>query len=343
MIRIFLPIIAIIAVLLFKEHQELYYHGPRSDHFDGKHFHNLEPSPPKSFYEAIKWKLSSKSLTWPTWIAIPENNKLPASHQKTSITSINHASFLIQTKGVNILTDPIWSKRASPLSFLGPRRIKAPGLQLEELPNIDIITISHNHYDHLDMKTIKQLESRFKPIFIAGLGVCKAYLSAVVDHSRCIELDWWGNYEFKGTKITFVPAKHWSRRKLFDTNKTLWGGFVFSNPHGNIYFVGDTGFGQATEFHQIKDKFKHFSTAIIPIGAYKPEWFMNSMHITPEQAVLIHKIINPNRSIAMEHDVFPMAGEDYEEAPQDLNKAKAKYKIPKNKFITLENGQAILY
>ena len=343
MIRIFLTLIAIILVLLLKEHQETYYKGPSSDHFDGKHFHNLEPSPPKGLLEAMKWKFNTKSPSWPAWISTPEDNILPIDPKKTIITSITHATFFIQTSGINILTDPIWSKRAGPLSFLGPRRVKEPGLRLDQLPNIDIVTISHNHYDHLDIRTIKQLESKFKPIFITGLGVCKAYLSKTVDPNRCIELDWWQHYEINSTKIHFVPAKHWSRRKLFDTNKTLWGGFVISNNHGNIYFAGDTGFGKATEFHQIKNKFKNFTSAIIPIGAYKPEWFMNQMHITPQQAVLIHKIINPNRSIAMEYDVFPMASEDYGDAPHDLELAKKKYTIPSNKFITLENGQSIRY
>ena len=343
MFRILLTVLAIFVIILLQEYKETYYHGPVSDHFNGKLFHNLEADEPKGMIDIIKWKTQTPAPTWPNSVNLPQNNLKPVNSKNPSIISINHATFLIKTGDINILTDPIWSKRASPFSFLGPRRVEAPGLAIDNLPHIDVVTITHNHYDHLDIKTIKRLEKKFKPNFVTGLGLCTAYLNKIIDKNRCIELDWWQSFVFKKSKIYFVPAKHWSKRRIFDTNKTLWGGFVFSNQYGNIYFAGDTGFGKATEFNQIKTRFKNFNLAIIPIGAYKPEWFMNSAHISPEQAVLIHKIINPKFSIAMEYDVFPMASENYGEAPKDLEAAKKKHKISKHRFITLENGSSISY
>jgi L-ascorbate metabolism protein UlaG (beta-lactamase superfamily) len=342
---IILSLVFIFSIIILKQYSHKYYYGPVSDHFNGDVFHNLEANELKTFSEVIKWKFTSKTPKWPSWIETNQAQTPPQNTQKdVRITFVNHATFLIQTPKLNILTDPVWSKRASPFSFLGPRRVKSPGINIDQLPHIEVILISHNHYDHLDIRTIKKLEQKFKPLIITGLGVCKAYLSKVIDKKRCIELDWWQTFKIADkADIHFLPAKHWSRRGLFDTNKTLWGGFMIQTKSENIYFSGDTGYGSATEVNLIKNKFKNIDIAILPIGAYKPIWFMKDVHITPEQAILIHKILKPKKTIAMQFGTFPLADEDYKEPMIDLENAKKKFNIKKNEFITLENGDFLVY
>ena len=224
------------------------YGADNSDHFDGTHFFNDEDATKMDGYTPIekpKWHWSIKSVDWPEWI---KDKKWPPPIKDVAmgelrVTYINHATMLIQVDGVNILTDPIWSERASIVSWAGPKRVRAPGVDIKDLPRIDVILISHNHYDHLDIATLKQLTKTNRPKILVGLGVKALLLSEGIGQVE--ELDWWQRDDAlpHGLKVVFVPARHGSGRGLFDRNKTLWGGFVIETSVGNVYFAGDTAYG----------------------------------------------------------------------------------------------------
>ena len=236
-----LVIILASVIYLIVQYRMPEYRGPVSDHFDGVRFSNLEGiHSSRGFKDFIKWRFQDKPAVWPV-----HRNNLFAPVVKPRVlgddlhlTFVGHATVLLQTEGLNILTDPIWSERASPVQFLGPKRVHAPGIDFSALPPIDIVLISHNHYDQLDIPTLQRLEQQFHPVFIAGLGNDVLLKKRLGPNARIVTLDWWQSHSMnKNMNIFFVPANHWSKRSLFDTNKTLWGGFVIQNKAGNIYFA----------------------------------------------------------------------------------------------------------
>ncbi|HEY0722403.1 MAG TPA: MBL fold metallo-hydrolase, partial [Pyrinomonadaceae bacterium] len=227
------------------------------------------------------------------------------------VTFVNHATVLIQTGGLNILTDPIWSERASPFTWAGPKRHRAPGIRLEDLPPIDVVLISHNHYDHLDMQTLAKLHAKYQPRLITGLG--NSALLTAGGINQVVELDWWQVTKISDAlSVTCVPAKHFSGRGLSDADGTLWCGYVMQTPAGNIYFAGDTGMG--THFAEIKQRFQTFRLALLPIGAYLPRWFMHPVHISPSEAVELHRQLQPRVSMAIHFGTFAL-GDDGELEP----------------------------
>ncbi len=236
------------------------------------------------------------------------------------ITMVNHSTVLLQKHGCNILTDPIWSERASPISFAGPRRRRKPGVAWDDLPPIDLVLISHNHYDHLDLPTLRRLNAGF----IAPLG-----LRRLVPTAR--ELDWGGSIEFAGCRIHCVPAMHFSARALFDRNRTLWCGYVIEGAGHTVYFAGDTGFGD--HFGWIRDRFGAPDVALLPIGAYEPRWFMSAVHMSPDEAVRVHEILGASTSIAIHHGTFQLADEGI-----DTPRARLHEIAPEN-FRELANGE----
>jgi L-ascorbate metabolism protein UlaG (beta-lactamase superfamily) len=322
-----------------------YYKGPISDHFDGTKFFNPNSDDPlkknfTSYYSAkAKYEAENGKSIWAENI-IETKNFIPqqsVNNDKFSITFVGHSTFLIQFKGLNILTDPIWSNRASPVSFLGPKRAKKPGIKFEDLPKIDIVLVSHSHYDHLDLPTIKKLLKHSNPKIFTGLGVCY-YLKEVKNISLdCHEMDWYDNFAFNNDlTINFLPAKHWSKRALFGNNATLWGAFALQTSIGNIYFAGDTGYG--SHFKTAKEKFDKFKIALLPIGAYKPQDFMIRHHISPLQAVMAHQELNAEKSIAMHYETFQLASDNFKDPANDLIKYRTEYKINDN-FILMEVGE----
>lgn len=318
------------------------YKGPISDHFDGKRFYNLDKTH-KSFWSFIKWRLQRKPKPWPTLIDIPPT-VVPSERvtdQQLSVTFINHATVLIQVAGLNILTDPIWSMRCSPLSWLGPKRVHQPGIAIDKLPPIDIVLISHDHYDHLDLPTLKQLQHLFKPKFIAGLGI-NPILQTNDSRLSSIDLDWWQELKInENLSITYVPAHHWSSRSLFVANTTLWGGFVISTPQHKIYYSGDTAMGR--HFQQIQERFKELTLAILPIGAYEPRWFMKNTHITPEEALVAYKKLNARYGLGVHFNTFAyLADEAYNQPLQDLEVAREKLEVSNEQFRTLQPGETWL-
>lgn len=313
-----------------------------SDHFDGKKFVNPDEAGTHKYWEVLKWWLGGNNKgPWEQYEKedLPDSPAPPTSvnNKEHRITFINHATFLIQIDGQNILTDPVWSFRASPYQWIGPKRKRPAGIDLDNLPPIDTVLLSHNHYDHLDINAVKYLQKKFDPQFIVPLGVERYLHSQGVD--KTIRMDWWDKYGLGNkTKVTAVPARHFSGRGLFDRNKTLWCGYVIENASGgNIYFAGDTGYGSF--FEEISQKLAPISTAILPIGAYKPRWFMEAIHMSPEEAVKAHQDLQSQNSIAMHFGTFPMADDGMYEPLEDLNKARQKYNVSSDEFFSLQHGE----
>jgi len=310
------------------------YNENSSNHFDGSKFVNPNDVGTHRYWEVLKWWLGGNDKgIWhelnnedvPSFPA--PSNQSPADKVKT--TFINHASFLIQVDGLNILTDPIWSNRASPYQWIGPKRMRPPGIRFEELPPINVVLLSHNHYDHLDINTVQRLHREYDPQFVVPLGVEKF----LHDHNitKIVHLDWWDRADLpSGLKLTAVPARHFSGRGLFDRNKTLWCGYVMHASPGNIYFAGDSGYGSF--FKEIGKRFGPMHTSFIPIGAYKPRWFMHAIHMSPEEAVEAHNDVQSQQSYAMHFGTFPMADDGMYEARDDLRSALAKHDITNGEF-----------
>ncbi len=314
------------------------YNGPQSDHFDGSHFFNKEAD--HSFSNMIRWLWEMETVGWPDWI---EDSQQPPPLKRIEngsirATFINHATVLIQMDEINILTDPIWSLRAGPVSWLGVKRVRAAGVSMDDLPNIDYVLISHDHYDHLDIPSLKEIEKRHHPIFLVGLGVKKILKSNSIE--RVFELDWWQKIEIHGrdASIAFVPAWHNSGRMPLVRNKTLWGGFVISTQSGQVYFAGDTalkGF-----FEEIGTRFDRIKLAILPIGSYEKRWFMKNQHMNPDDAVQAQKILKASQSMGIHFGTFAEHPEQAIDAHEkDLNDALFKHNIPADRFWVLKFGE----
>lgn len=312
-------------------------HSPKA-HFDGKQFHNQQPTS-HSFVSVLKWMKSRDRGPWPDYTDHPPAPPPPARVQGAEIrvTFVNHSTFLIQTAGLNILTDPIWSSRCSPVSWAGPKRVRPPGVRLEDLPPVDVILISHNHYDHLDAETIRALAKRDQPRIFAGLG--NAALLKQLGASEARDMDWWDSDQVSPeVKISFVPAQHFSGRGLDDRDATLWGGFVIEGPGGPLYFAGDTGMGP--HFQQIRDRFGPMAVSLIPIGAFRPVWFMSPVHIGPSEAVRAHQILSSAQSFGMHFGTFPLADDGESEPLEMLDRARVAAGITPARFRTLGFGQS---
>ncbi len=315
------------------------YKGVKSPHFNGKRFRNPSGIPANGFKDVLKFIINhSPEKTFYNPNAYVHNGKIPSllSDDSIRVYFVNHSTFLIQVGKVNMLTDPIWSKRCSPFQFSGPARLRPPGITFEDLPEIHLVLISHNHYDHLDKNTVKRLIKEHNPSFITTLGVEKYLMK--LGAKNAFGLDWWENSKFKNLIISCTPANHFSSRGLFDRDQTLWGGFNINANGKNIYYVGDTGYSDI--FKEIPKKIGKINLALIPIGAYSPEWFMGPIHVTPEQAIQIHKDVSSEQSIAMHYGTFPLA----EDAPASaIKRLKANIEVqnidPIN-FIILEEGKA---
>jgi len=318
------------------------YNGPKSDHFNGKKFGYPSSHDSRTFVDIIKWSVSGSKGEWRQ---ISENcapgfEPVSVSNNNVVVTFVNHSTFLIQISGFNILTDPIWSKRASPYSWIGPSRMRPPGIRFEALPEIDLVLLSHNHYDHLDLPTVKRLNKKFSPVFITPLGVGRFLNNNAIERTN--DLDWWDEYKFNNQlKITATPTKHFSGRGVLDRDKTLFCGFMLQVNGQTLYFAGDTAYDDF--FSKIGNRFSHIDLSFIPIGAYKPRWFMKDIHCCPEEAVQIHRDVNSTQSIGMHFGTFPLADEGMDEPERDLAKALKKNNIPMDEFITLPEGKTTFF
>ncbi|MDA3884899.1 MAG: MBL fold metallo-hydrolase [Candidatus Delongbacteria bacterium] len=338
----------------------------KSDHFDGEKFFNQEKREHSENDQTRKKRSSWKMFgywtsgwlfgfdDWPEWpyftedslsLKIQNNNPKPVENAGSGeiiITPVGHSTFLIQLSNINILIDPQWSDRASPVSFKGPVRHHLPGINFDDLPKIDVVLVSHNHYDHLDMSTLEDLTDRGSELAVTGLGNAEMIMDT--GFKIVHEFDWWEKIKISDeVDIYVVPSQHFSSRSLWDRNETLWCGFVISYNGEYIYFSGDTGYGKY--FKQIKDKFSPIRAAILPISPYRNNddtFRTGSIHMNPFEITAAHLDLDPEFSIACHYNVFQLGPLSYGQAASDLQKKLLKRDIPKDKFLFPELGVPII-
>ena len=310
--------------------------------FDGRLYGNLDPAKTirKGFGEVLKWRLKGGARPWPKRLDNAHAPSLPASLSagELSVTGINHATDLIQFHGLAVLTDPVFSERVSPVSWLGPRRVRPPGIAFDALPKIHLVLVSHNHYDHMDLPTLARLWKRDRPRFVVPLGNARHLRDAGI--ADATELDWWKETDLgDGVSVVLTPAQHWSGRGLFDRRRALWGGFYLRAGGATAYFAGDTGNGE--HFKLIKSRLGSPDAALLPIGAYEPRWFMRDQHVNPDEAVLAHLELGATLSLGMHFGTFPLSDEGPEEPVVALAAARAARGVAEAAFPALHNGLTV--
>jgi L-ascorbate metabolism protein UlaG (beta-lactamase superfamily) len=301
-------------------------------HFDGKRYYNPAARQLPGFLDFLRWKLGSRPERSPRFIADVEQSIPPRRVEGSGLraTLVNHSTVLLQQPGSNILTDPIWSERASPLSWVGPRRRRKPGVSFDDLPVIDCILISHNHYDHLDLPILRRLAARGDSTFVVPAR--GAHLLRSENVGPVYELDWGESLSLPGFAIHSVPALHFSSRRIYDRNLTLWCGYVIESQGRLVYFAGDTAFGD--HFVQIREQFGQPDLALLPIGAYEPRWFMSPVHMAPDEAIRAHELLAAKTSIAIHHGTFQLADEGIDTPKKQLNSYARR-----ESFLVLKNGE----
>lgn len=318
-----------------------YYHGTASDHFDGTTFFNPQGKEPAGFSDLLRWQFGGGRAKWPAqWPSpfAPAKPEPRVDGDRLVVTMVGHATLLIQTAGLNILTDPVWSQRASPFSFAGPRRVNAPGIAFEDLPAIDLILLSHNHYDHLDTVTLQRLQAAHDPQVITPLGN-DTIVRKAVPQMRVSAHDWHDVVEFKSVRIHVEPSHHWSARGTSDRRMALWGGFTVEAPSGKVYVIGDTGFHNGINYRDAAARHDGFRLAILPIGAYAPRWFMQSQHQNPQEAV--DGMLLANAAFAAGHHwgTFQLTDEPIEEPRDQLHEACDAAGVTRERFRAMQPGE----
>jgi L-ascorbate metabolism protein UlaG (beta-lactamase superfamily) len=321
-----------------------YYHGPASDHFDGEHFFDPHGVPPRSRGVFLRWQFERRrgsKAKWPAWAPSPFADRPPARVEGAvwRISYVGHASFLIQTAGLNMLLDPVWSKRASPFRFIGPKRVNDPGIAFADLPPIDVVLVSHGHYDHLDVATLSRLAAAHRPRVITSLGndaIMRNHDPAIAAEAY----DWHDRIDIDaGAAVTLVPMRHWSARNLSDRNMSLWASFVIEAPAGRIYFVADSGYGEGRHFRDARERYGLFKLAILPIGAYEPRWFMREQHMNPAEAVQAFIDCGTERALGHHYGTFQLTDEAIDAPLVALGEALQVAGIPAERFRTLRPGE----
>jgi len=302
----------------------------------------------KSFRDVLAWKRQARRDGLPPPAKVPTPTVAPDLSRilgtETSATFIGHSTVLIRAGGLTILTDPVFGERASPLPFVGPRRQTLPGIAFDDLPAIDVVLISHGHYDHLDRASVRRLAHRSpETLFIAPLGVGRLLKRWGI--KTVIELDWWQSHHHSGIEFTLTPAQHWSARSFYDRNRMLWGAFALFAPGFSAYFGGDSGYGPhfAETRQRLADKERDgtlFDLALLPIGAYEPRWFMKEHHMNPEDAVLAHRDLGARESVAIHWGTFQLTDEALDEPPARLISARAAAGLPDHAFRALPVGSS---
>ena len=311
---------------------------PVSAHYDGKRFYNTSGADKGAGdISQFLWQNLWNKEKWPKQVENPPAD--PIVERVTEgirATYINHATVLVQVAGLNILTDPVWSKRVSPVTFAGPKRVRDPGIPIEALPEIDLILVSHNHYDHLDtasLKTMRQQQEK-EPLIVSGLG--NATLLRKQGYPNALELDWGEQTQVGPATVHFVECQHRSGRGVADQMKTLWGSFVVETPEGAIYFAGDTGY--SPHFRAQGQQYGPFALSLLPIGAYEPRWFMKDIHLNPSEAVQAHLDLNSQQSLGIHFGVFQLTWEAINDPITDLEGALDALGLPRETFWVLKPG-----
>lgn len=312
---------------------------------EAERFSCPEPIPHRSHWRIIRWMLTRRPRPYP---AVAENEDYPCLHSpvgpgRWEATMVNHATILIRLHGLNVLTDPVWSDRVSPVSWMGPRRTRPAGIPWEELPRVNAVLISHDHYDHLDTPTLKRLEERFHPLFIVPLGLRPLLVRHCGAQARIRELDWWQSAILPSgegeTTVTFTPSRHYSGRSPFhrDANQSLWGGFFLRGTDGpGIYFAGDTGWTRF--FAEVRDRLGAPDLALLSIGSYLPEDLMTSVHLSPRDAVRAFKTLHARQGMAFHFGTWQLADDGYQETLDDFRDALGREGVRESRFIAADNG-----
>jgi L-ascorbate metabolism protein UlaG (beta-lactamase superfamily) len=308
----------------------------RSDHFDGRRFVNPDGTAGQPFSKVPRMLLARRT-PWPEKIDEPVRTPPALDDAGAIATFVGHATFLIQTPTGNILTDPMYSQRAGPLNVLGPRRVRQPAVRFDDLPPIAVVLLSHNHYDHCDVPTLRMLARRFDPIVVTPLG--NGALVRACGVRRVEELDWWQESASAPMPVTLTPAYHFSARGPFDKNRSLWGGFVVGVGSRRIYFAGDTAY--ASFFGEVRERCGPIDLALLPIGAYEPRWFMRVVHMNPEEAVRAHVELQSRQSIAMHYGTFQLTTEGIDEPVNALIEARHARNVGAEQFRTLGFGESV--
>jgi L-ascorbate metabolism protein UlaG (beta-lactamase superfamily) len=326
-----------------------------SDHFDGTLYFNPDTQqssssvpghPPGRGRSWWIWRFIF-GTDWPEWPEVKDSLPGPPPAVRVPegvlrVTPVGHTTFLIQMDGLNILTDPIWSDRCSPVSWVGPKRHKKPGIRFEDLPPIDVVLVSHNHYDHLDLPTLKRLAKKGASRSVVSLGNLNLIRDAGIP--RVDEFDWWQSTPLSpDVTVTLVPSRHFSSRTLWDRNETLWGGFVISGPSGNVFYSGDTGYGP--HFKEIARRFSPIRVAILPISPFQPRQSKepphSSLHMGPVEAVQAHRDLNAQVSIAAHFQVFQLGSDGFDDAVNELSAVLKENNLNHEAFVAPEPGQPL--
>jgi len=338
----------------------IYYRGPVSDHFDGRRFFNPgTPEPPRLDPSRFlnRW-LRGERAVWPERAPVtPTVPPRDVAGDKMRVTWIGHSTVLVQVRGLNILTDPIWAERASPFAFAGPRRVRAPGVRFEDLPRIGLVVVSHNHYDHLDLETLKRLWARDRPLIVTSLGNDSILRGEGIE---AVALDWGqthlvqrpdgqvqmtsecapdaGRWCLTELAVTVLRNHHWGARWGADRNRALWSAFSIQTPQGNIFFAGDTGWGDGSWVREAA-RAGPYRLAIVPIGAYLPRDVMQNSHVSPEEALAMVRILDPRVALAVHWGTFQLSFEGMDQPAEELRALLRRQGLPPGRFLTPAVGQ----
>ena len=316
-----------------------YYDGPISDHFDGVRFSRPGVTADRGALELARWQLGGGRATWPTIYPSPFTDVPPERSDALRVVLVGHATLLIQVAGINILTDPVWSERASPIRFAGPKRVNPPGIAFADLPPIDAVLVTHNHYDHLDVRTLSRVSKVFDPPVVVPLGN-EAIIHGHDDEVEVTSLDWGGAVDLGGGVAAHLePANHWSARGVNDRRMALWGAYVLTTPGGVVYVAGDTGYGIGDTFRAVRETYGPPRLAALPIGAYEPRWFMQAQHMNPADSVRAFTDLGADSAIGIHWGTFQLTNEAVDQPVADLEAALAEAGIDPVRFRALRPGE----
>ncbi|MFN8719683.1 MAG: MBL fold metallo-hydrolase [Rhodospirillales bacterium] len=319
-----------------------YYDGPATDHFDGRRFFNPGGEAPRSFVQLLQWQLGETAEAWPDAVPSPFPPDRPPARVDggaVRVSVVGHCTFLIQGGGLNLLTDPVWSERASPFSFTGPRRYNPPAIAFDDLPPIDAVLLSHAHYDHLDVATLERLWRRDRPLVVTPLGN-DAIVRANHPDERIVAADWGDTVPLgRGATATLEPVHHWSARGVTDRNHALWAGFVVKGLGLDLFFAGDTGFDGGRPFRNVAARHGPLDLALLPIGAYEPRWFMAAQHMNPEDAVAGFGLLGARNALGYHWGTFRLTNEGAERPVTALAAALEAAGTDPARFLAVRPGQ----